>query len=76
MKGKRLMKFSRLTKPELEKILQNANFTKDEEEIFKDLSRGISEKEISLRHFISVSTVERRTRRIKEKIKRLNRSEK
>ena len=70
------MKFSRLTKPELEKILQNANFTKDEEEIFKDLSRGISEKEISLRHFISVSTVERRTRRIKEKIKRLNRSEK
>ena len=70
------MKLSQLTKPELDKILQNANFTKDEEEIFKDLSRGISEKEISLRHSISVSTVERRTRRIKEKIKRLNRSDK
>lgn len=70
------MKLSQLTKPELDKILQNANFTKDEEEIFKDLSSGISEKEISLRHSISVSTVERRTRRIKEKIKRLNRSEK
>lgn len=70
------MKLSQLTKPELDKILQNANFTKDEEEIFKDLSRGISGKEISLRHSISVSTVERRTRRIKEKINRLNRSEK
>lgn len=28
------MKLSQLTKPELDKILQNANFTKDEEEIF------------------------------------------
>lgn len=69
------MKLSRLTKPELDKILQNANFTKDEEGIFKDLSRGLSGKEISLRHSISSSTVERRVRRIKEKISRLNRSE-
>ena len=29
------MKFSELTKPELEKILENANFTEEEGRIFK-----------------------------------------
>ena len=29
------MKFSKLTKPELEEILKNANFTDEEEEVFK-----------------------------------------
>ena len=28
------MKFSKLTKPELETIIENANFTEQEEEIF------------------------------------------
>lgn len=36
------MKFSKLIKPELEKIIENANFTEEEETIFKDLSKGIS----------------------------------
>ena len=29
------MKFSKLTKPELEHIIENANFTDDDEEIFR-----------------------------------------
>ena len=65
------MKLSKLTKPELEEIFRNANFTEDEEKVFWDLSRGISQKEISFRHSISVTTVERRVRSIKNKLKRL-----
>ncbi len=65
------MKLSKLTKPELEEIFRNANFTEDEEKVFWDLSRGISQKEISFRHSISVTTVERRVRDIKNKLKRL-----
>ena len=30
-----MSKFSKLTKPELEKILENANFTAEEEQIFR-----------------------------------------
>nr|DAH30599.1 MAG TPA: response regulator [Bacteriophage sp.] len=69
--GEWLMKLSKLTKPELEEIFRNANFTEEEEKVFWDLSKGISQKEISFRHSISVSTVERRVRSIKNKIKRL-----
>lgn len=42
------MKLSKLTKPELEEIFRNANFTEEEEKVFWDLSKGISQKEISL----------------------------
>lgn len=65
------MKLSKLTKPELEEIFRNANFTEEEEKVFWDLSKGISQKEISFRHSISVSTVERKVRSIKNKLKRL-----
>ena len=34
------MKLSKLTKPELEHISENANFTDDEEEILRVLARG------------------------------------
>lgn len=54
------MKLSKLTKPELEEIFRNANFTEEEEKVFWDLSKGIS-----------VTTVERRVRSIKNKLKRL-----
>lgn len=63
------MKLSKLTKPELEEIFRNANFTEEEEKVFWDLSKGISQKEISFRHSISVTTVERRVRSIKNKLK-------
>ena len=65
------MKLSKLTKPELEKIKSNANFTTEEEQIFEFLFRGFSNKEISIKACLSLRTVERRISGIKEKIKRL-----
>ena len=41
--------YSKLTKPELEKILENANFTAEDEQIFRFLFRGYSQKEISMK---------------------------
>ena len=66
------MKFSKLTKPELEHIIENANLTDDEEEIFRLLARGYSLKEISFRLSICLSTLCRRISAIKDKVKRLN----
>ena len=40
------MKFSDFTKPELEKIIENANFTEEEVRIFMLLSRNFAQKEI------------------------------
>ena len=65
------MKFSKLTKPELETIIKNANFTEQEEEIFYLLARGFTSKEIAMRLCLSTRTVERRIFDIKQKIKRL-----
>lgn len=61
-------KFSKLTKPELEKILDNANFTPEEEKIFEFLFRGVSQKEISTKMCMSLRTVERRVQEIKRKV--------
>lgn len=65
------MKFSKLTKPELEEIIENANFTEQEEEIFFLLARGFIPKEISMKICIPLRTVERRIFDIKQKVKRL-----
>lgn len=65
------MKFSKLTKPELEAIIENANFTEQEEEIFTLLARGLVSKEIAMRLCVSTRTVERRIFDIKQKFKRL-----
>ncbi len=65
------MKFSKLTKPELEAIIENANFTEQEEEIFSLLARGLISKEIAIKLCISSRTVERRIFDIKKKINRL-----
>ena len=51
------MKFSKLTKPELETIIENANFTEQEEEIFYLLARGLISKEIAMRLCVSTRTV-------------------
>ena len=67
------MKFSRLTKPEIEGILTKANFTDEEEQIFKMLCRGSTQKEVSYKLSISVSTVERTVREIKRKWKEVER---
>ena len=53
------MKFSELTKPELDEIIENANFTEEEERIFKLLSRNFTQKEIVARLCVSQRTLER-----------------
>lgn len=66
------MKFSELTKPELDIILENANFTEEEEEIFKLLAIDKSLEEISQRFLLSKTTVSRRVKDIKIKVERTN----
>jgi excisionase family DNA binding protein len=67
---KRLMNFSELTKLELEKIIENANFTEEEMQIFKMLACGKSLEQISQKILLSKSTVSRRIVDIKNKIER------
>lgn len=64
------MKFSELTKPELEEILQNANFTEEEQEIFKLLVSDKSLEEIAQRLLLSKATISRRVKNIKNKAER------
>lgn len=67
------MKFD-FTKPELDYILENANFTIEEEQIFKMLTSKYGRASIvniSLTMNISESTVKRRIKQIKNKILRL-----
>lgn len=65
------MKFSDLTKPELEKILNNANFTKEEENIFLLSTKGKSLVEIAYECAVCERTVTRKRQKIKAKIRRL-----
>lgn len=65
------MKFSELTKPELEEILKNANFTEEELEVFNLLSQGKSITEISLRMSVCERTINRKVIKIKRKISKL-----
>lgn len=62
------MKLSKLTKPELEEIFRNANFTEEEEKIFWMLAGGKSLEQISAKTFFPIATVNRRVRSIKDKI--------
>lgn len=66
----RSMKFSKLTRPELEEILKNANFTDEEAEVFELLVADKSLEEVSQRLLISKTTTSRRVADIKEKIER------
>lgn len=64
------MKFSELTKPELDRILENANFTEEEQEIFKLLTANKSLEEIAQRLMLSKATISRRVKSIKNKAER------
>ena len=64
------MKFSELTKPELDKITENANFTEEEQEIFKLLVANKSLEEIAQRLLLSKATISRRVKNIKSKAER------
>lgn len=65
------MKLSELTKPELEVIKENANFTKDEETVFEMVSRGKTIVEIADRMNVCERTVDRHIAKVKLKIKKL-----
>lgn len=67
------MKFD-FIKPELDYILENANFTIEEEEIFKMLTSKYGRASIvniAIKMNMSESTVKRRIKQIKNKILRL-----
>lgn len=65
------MKLSELTKPELEKIKENANFTDEELRIFKLLSQDKSITDIAVRMSTSNRTINRKISKIKQKISKL-----
>ena len=65
------MKLSELTKPELEKIKDNANFTDEELRIFKLLSQDKSITDIAVRMSASNRTINRKISKIKQKISKL-----
>ena len=62
---------SRMTKPELEKNIQKANFTQDEESVFWLLARGKTITEISQLENVSERTVNRKIKDIRLKVSRL-----
>ena len=62
---------SSLTKPELEELKELLNLTEDEEEVFKNLSRGRSNIQTSNICMVSVSTVDKRIKTISAKLTRL-----
>ena len=61
----------KLSKPELDAIINNANFTEEEIEVFKLLARGKTITEIAQQVSVCNRTVNRRVERIKSKISRL-----
>nr|DAH78413.1 MAG TPA: ECF sigma factor [Caudoviricetes sp.] len=65
------MKLSELTKPELEEIKENANFTDEELRIFKLLSQDKSITDIAVRMSASSRTINRKISKIKQKISKL-----
>lgn len=65
------MKLHKLTKPELDYFLKNANFTEEEEKVFNQLSRGKSIQEIAFSIGVCDRTINRRIFAVYEKIKRL-----
>ena len=64
---------SSLTKPELEELKELLNLTEDEEEVFKNLSKGRSNIQTSNICMVSVSTVDKRIKSISAKLIRLKR---
>lgn len=66
---------SKRTKPELRKIMENANFTEDEKMVFRLLSNGCQISYIADAMALSISSVKRIVKRIAEKIERVEHME-
>lgn len=63
---------STLTKPELEKLKENCNFSEEEEVIFLKLAKNKSITEISMNTGFSTSTINRRICDIRQKVVKIN----
>ena len=62
---------SSLTKPELEKIVANANFTDDERKIFELLAKDRCIAEIAINLCVCERTINRRIKNIESKISKV-----
>ena len=68
----RMGKFlSSLTKPELETIITNANFTEEEQKIFELLTKDRCITEIAIKLCVCERTINRRIKNIESKISKV-----
>lgn len=70
-KGNTMLKIPDFTKPEIKYILENANFTRQEEELFRLRNGEHSLEECAELMNVSVSTVYRISKKMKNKIIRI-----
>ena len=66
------MKFSELTKPEIDTIVGNANFTEEEYQVFQYLSKGVTLDEMVYRLKLSKATISRIVFKVEMKIERID----
>ena len=66
-----MLKIPDFTKPEIEYILENANFTRQEEELFRLRNEEYSLEECAELMNVSTATVSRINKRMKNKIMRI-----
>ena len=62
---------SSLTKPELEEIVKNANFTDDEQKIFELLAKDKCITQIAIKLCVCERTINRRIKSIESKISKV-----
>lgn len=67
------MRLSELTKPEIDAIVGNANFTEEEYQVFQYLCKGITLDEMVYRLKLSKATISRIVFKVKTKIERIDR---
>ena len=66
------MKFSELTKPEIDTIVGNANFTEEEYQVFQYLSKVVTLDEMVYRLKLSKATISRIVFKVEMKIERID----
>lgn len=66
------MRLSELTKPEIDSIVGNANFTEEEYQVFQYLCKGITLDEMVFKLKLSKATISRIVFKIKTKIERID----
>lgn len=66
------MRLSELTKPEIDAIVGNANFTEEEYQVFQYLSKGVTLDEMVYRLKLSKATISRIVFKVKMKTERID----